>query len=829
MKKYFLLSLWTIITFIIGIYGVSAKENIELINIELYEKSDYVEINEDVTIKENEIISNVNFYDEGDYITYKLTIKNNNDKNYTIKEITDNNESEYLEIEYDYDEYLKAEEEKEILLKITYRSLLPYDATLTPENVFNAINDIAISMNLEEEIKNPNTLDSIYIVLIIISLSVIAFLFTTKKLKKNYLFLLLLPALLLPKYINAESNEIMNFTLKNTMNMKVNFLDKNWYKKVTGSYSKIEFIKEIELPDEAVDVSEKQDETIKAWVEDGKVYIGSKYRIFFPKNSYQLLSGSHISEIEFNNRIDTTFVTDMSYLFQNDTLEKIDLSSFRTGNVTTTASMFYGNSKITELDLSDLDMSKVTNISGMLCSCPKLEKITIDNWNLSSMTQGNGYFVDYTSLKTISAINLIFPANSEQFFRANGSNQHLESIDLTGSDTSNTTNMYSMFQNQVFLKEIKGIDKWDTSKVTNMGYMLFNVGYAVNGGNISLDLSGWDISNVEDMTLALYKVGYSADEVNLTINDWTNDKLTSVAEVFRNVGCYSDNVSVVVNNFNVSKATDANNLFLEIGSNAKNVTIEIDGLNLENAKTTRYMFESVGEYAENLKLSVANVNMPSVTDVFHIFSYTGSNAGEVEINVDNWKFRDLVEARELFYYLGSSADKVTFNFSNWELPNATSMALMFYGIGGYSEDVSFNISGLDTSKLDYGASMFKNIGRSSKNVAISGLDKIDFSKTTDMYNFFECSFSATDNIVDIGTIDVYANDISYAFHSSKSVKVTLNLHTKPSSYMFAFSEAATNEGSEIIVNYTADVTNIDDIINTKSANSNVIKGHLIEE
>jgi hypothetical protein len=44
-----------------------------------------------------------------------------------------------------------------------------------------------------------------------------------------------------------------------------------------------------------------------------------------------------------------------------------------------------------------------------------------------------------------------------------------------------------------------------------------------------------------------------------------------------------------------------------------------------------------------------------------------------------------------------------------------------------------------------------------------------------------------------------------------------------------FNNTAIDEGSSMIVNYKAAVTNIDNLIATKSENSNVIKGSLIED
>ena len=76
----------------------------------------------------------------------------------------------------------------------------------------------------------------------------------------------------------------------------------------------------------------------------------------------------------------------------------------------------------------------------------------------------------------------------------------------------------------------------------------------------------------------------------------------------------------------------------------------------------------------------------------------------------------------------------------------------------------------------------------------------------------------------------YANNIDEIFRNAKNAKATLNIYSNPSyawNTNYAFTDAATVQGSGITVNYTSAVTNIDNIIATKSTNSNVVKGSVI--
>ena len=73
--------------------------------------------------------------------------------------------------------------------------------------------------------------------------------------------------------------------------------------------------------------------------------------------------------------------------------------------------------------------------------------------------------------------------------------QHSFNQDIKSWDTSNVTNMSSMFRlNDGFNKDIS---YWDTSNVTNMGSMFNGATAFNNGGNNTIN--NWDTSSVTSM------------------------------------------------------------------------------------------------------------------------------------------------------------------------------------------------------------------------------------------------------------------------------------------------------------------------------------------
>lgn len=873
MKKYFKLSLLTLFIFLIGIVGVHAEENVELVKVELQEKSEYVIINEDVSLDVNKIKTNVNFYDEGDYVVYKLTVKNNDNQDYKIEEITDNNENEYLDFEYIYEGGIDANSEKEVLLKITYKSRLPYDSVLTPENTVNLNTSVNISIKLTDEIpvgdtENPSTFDKAHLYLILEIIGVVTLLVIFIKLKKkNAILLLLLAILLVPKSAKAKIELELKFSLENTIEAKVNFLSLNYkslvYNSFPGvSYTKIDFIKSGSFPEEAIDVSKEQDESIKAWIEDGTLYIGSRYKIFIPTEyssmSLSYFFNSNIEEINFNDRVDTTFVTNMSHMFaSNYRLKKLDLSSFRTGNVTNMnnmfrgcsqieeydlssfdtsnvtnmGSMFIGNNLLKKLDLSNFDTSKVTDVRYMFNECYNLEELIIDNWDFSKVNSVE-YLFSYTpKLKAISAKNIVFPVSANNFFRNSSSSNDfvLESIDLTGADTSNTTSLYALFEDQHMLKEIKGMETWDTSKVNNISYMFCRVG--VNSEEIELNFSSLDFSNVYNVEYLFYEFGKNSQVVKINADDINLSNLTSMNYTFDSIGKDAKEVIINISNWNLQSLTEIEEYnFARI--NAEKVIINAENWDVRSLTSAYNVFYGVViNSTKNAKINLKNWNTSSLTNLDSTFRNNHGGVDLLELDVTGWDTSKVTNMSNTFNYFGCLANGIVSikGLETWDTSSVTNMGSMFYTLGRDAKKVNIDISSWDVSNVNSFRYMFAYSFTNAEEASIGNLSNWNIKSNASLAGMFSYTSMNSTAVLDIGKLVIYSDNIYDTFSYSAAIKFTLELHSPLTNYSYMFSGTSTIEGSGITIDYTPNVTNIDDIIATKSENSNITKGKLIEE
>ena len=333
---------------------------------------------------------------------------------------------------------------------------------------------------------------------------------------------------------------------------------------------------------ESYDVSEKKDGSIKMYVSQNSentslldLTIVANGKIALPEDSSYLFafnesnhcySTSNISLIEFNHSIDTSNAKNMEGMFEQ-----------ASGSAVYEGRKNFVRKDIKNLDLSGWNTDSVENMASMFRGI-SVENVNLDELNTSSVTEMYGMF----------------------------EGSRITSLDLSNFDTKNVVEMGSMFGG-IETTKIKGLNKFNTSKVTNMSCMFL--------GNKAenLDLSNFDTSNVTSM----WGMFEGSRITNLDLSSFNTSKVTDMRKMFN--GAIVAEIKGL-NKFNTSKVTGMVWMF----SDSTITTLDLSSFDTSKVMDMRWMFErckATTGYAKDAQ-TAAKFNDSSVTNIPDTLKFT---------------------------------------------------------------------------------------------------------------------------------------------------------------------------------------------------------------
>ena len=309
-----------------------------------------------------------------------------------------------------------------------------------------------------------------------------------------------------------------------------------------------------------------------------------------------------------------------------------------------------------------------------------------ENGSLEANTNGSGMFsyldnVDTLDLTGLDTSNMT--SMSMMFYKSTS----LKSIDVSGFDTSKVVNMNGMFWECSNLTSIN-ISNFNTSKVTDMNNM-----FAECSNLITLDLSNFDTSNVIYMG-NLYSYSYGG--------------------MFRNCSSLKE---LNVSSFNTSKVKYMSNMFQGCSSLT---TLDLSNFNTSNVTAMASMFDSCSSL---VSINVSNFDVSSVTDMLFMFQNCKSL---LNLDLSSFKESKVTTTRQMFYGCNSLE---TLNISNFDTSNVTNMTSVF---NGCSSLTTLDLSNFNTSKVTTMSGMFYGCNSLTK----LDLSSLDTSNVTTMYGMF---------------------------------------------------------------------------------------------
>ena len=312
---------------------------------------------------------------------------------------------------------------------------------------------------------------------------------------------------------------------------------------------------------------------------------------------------------------------------------------------------------------------------------------------------------------------------------------NVESLDLTNLDTSNITNMSSMFQGSNSLKEIK-LSNFDTSNVTSMQNMFNGCSSLTN-----LDLSSFDTSNVTNMLGMFYGTGVK----NLDLNNFDTSNVTTMTFMFRD----SKIETIDFSNWDTSNVTSTYFMF----NNCNKLTsLDLSTWNTDNLLNMEQMF---GGCSSLKQLVFGNFNTSKITQMAYMFSGCSSL---MSLDLSSFDTSNVTSMQNMF----RGCSKLTsLDISSFNTLNVTSMQNMF---NGCSSLTSLDLSSFNTKSVENMSRMFNGCGK------LTSLDvsNFDTSSVINMsYMFSNCSSLTELNINSFNTSNV--TSMAYMFSGCSSI------------------------------------------------------------
>lgn len=286
-----------------------------------------------------------------------------------------------------------------------------------------------------------------------------------------------------------------------------------------------------DAPADAWDASYLENRQVLAWaVENGSLYdlyIAAEGGVVAPYDcSYLFEDFSKLERIYFNDAFHTSFVTDMTCMFEGcKKLKFMDLRGFDTSKVVSMGGMFSECGSLRSLDVSSFNTSRVTNMAGMFFSCSSLKELELYNFETSSVIDMGNMFYECRNLEALDLSS--FDTRSVQEMCGMFEYSGLSKLDISSFDTSNVISMDSMFSRTGF--HTLDLSHFDTSNVRSVRAMFMGCSSLE-----VLDVSRFDTSSVTSMT-RMFADLYQLKTLDLA--SFTFENAEDVSYMFQNTSC----------------------------------------------------------------------------------------------------------------------------------------------------------------------------------------------------------------------------------------------------------------------------------------------------
>ena len=295
----------------------------------------------------------------------------------------------------------------------------------------------------------------------------------------------------------------------------------------------------------------------------------------------------------------------------------------------------------------------------------------------------------------------------------------LKTVNVTGWDVSNVTNLYGTFLNCTSLETIVGLETWDVSSVTTTN-RLFSQCPKLK----EIDLSTWKLPAVTDAERMFYKCEVLEE---LDASNWDLRNLVNARDMFKY--CYKLKQIKGMGNWKTGNVESLWDTFALCWSLE---TLEgLQNWDLSSAIKVAGTFQQCLALTDEDVAVLYNWDTSNFEDISWLFK---GATGLVNLDLSNWDVSNVTKFNSLFSSSDSNSGSMnikTTGMENWDVGNGDNLSYMFYGCGqlesidlsnwDVSKNTTFNhfftdcyklkyvnFDGWDTSSCEVFAAMFNN-------------------------------------------------------------------------------------------------------------------------
>lgn len=281
---------------------------------------------------------------------------------------------------------------------------------------------------------------------------------------------------------------------------------------------------------------------------------------------------------------------------------KLNNMSFMFGNTDLGSS--HACTNMTSINLNGIDVQNVKSMVHGFDGCKSLKEIDVSPLSTATPIDINSLFktcTNLTQIKNLSSLNL--SANKSYYALFAGCSS-LEELDCSGFYSPNCTSMFHIFYNCNKLKNIKGLENFDTSNVTNINGAFNNCNMLEDLSNIS----NWDTSKVTDMSYLFYNCNKLTI---LDLSNWNMLNTTAIQYMFTN--CNSLTTLKFPTSITISPVS-----FSHTFEGCTALTgLDVSMIDASKVTTFQYAFNGVNKITT---LDISNWDTSSATDMASMFS-----------------------------------------------------------------------------------------------------------------------------------------------------------------------------------------------------------------